>query len=144
VEISDEQRAAVRAELCAQLGHDLDITEAIRNDRGIGDPDKRTMNVRGKDDDTVPHLRCTRCPKVWLIMPGVDGYDGAEDVLNDQLAPKHRRKLRRERRRERLDAEEAEAKRLADEAAATSLQPGQPLAPSDTASAPTPAPTPAP
>jgi len=123
VEISDEQRAAVLAELCAQLGHDLDITEAIRNDRSIGDPDQLTMNVRGKDDDTVPHLRCKRCPKVWLIMPGVDGYDAAEDELNEQLAPKNRRPLRRDVRKERAAAEAAERAHHAEEQAVPVAEP---------------------
>jgi hypothetical protein len=140
MEITPEIRAAVLAAECAaQGGHLFDISQLM-----TPESDGHTMAVRAREGDTIPHLFCRRCAWVWLI--GADGpsYDAAEDNLNAQVLPKHRRKLRRERRRDRLAAEAAEAQRIADEAAATSLQPGQPLAPVDTTSAPTPAPTPAP
>jgi len=27
-----------------------------------------TADVSGPDDQTLPHLRCTRCDKVWLLV----------------------------------------------------------------------------
>lgn len=117
MEVTEEMRAAVLAAECDRHGHLIDIDEAISADPDLGDPNEHTVTIRSREADTIPHIRCKRCPTVWLIVQGAAGYDAAEAELNDRLQPKHRRKLRRERRRERAAAERAEAERLAAEQA---------------------------
>lgn len=139
MEITEEQRAAVLAQMCAEQGHLIDIDEAISDDPDI-DEHQPTINVRARDADSVPHLRCKRCPTVWLVMPGAPSYEAAEQELNDQLEPKHRRKLRRVRRQERVAAEQAAAAERAAEAAAQAVP--APAVPPSGSPAPSPAPAP--
>lgn len=107
MDVTDEMRRAVYAADCDQLGHLMDISQAISNN-----PDEHginTIRVRAEDSDTVPHLLCKRCSQVWLIVdPGVD-YDTAEAALNERLLPKFRRQLRKQRRQAAQDARDAAA-----------------------------------
>lgn len=143
MEITEEQRVAVLVQACAEQGHLIDIDEAISDDPGISDH-MPTINVRARDGDSLPHLRCRRCPMVWLVMPGIAGYDAAEQALNDLLAPKNRRKLRRDRRRERADAERVATEKAAADQAAAEKAAAELAAqsPAPTPPAPTPAPAP--
>lgn len=112
MEITDEMRAAVLAEKCERNGHVPDISQLVSNDPHVY-PGEQTIRVRAKQDDTIPHVSCKSCGWVWLI--GADGpsYDAAEDNLNTQLAPKNRRKARREVRREKAAAEAEQARAAA-------------------------------
>lgn len=104
MEVTEEMRAAVLAAECERYGHIIDINEAISDDP-THHPDEHTVTIRARDADTIPHLKCQRCPTVWLIIEGVHGYDDAEEALNARSVPERRRKLRRKRRAERAAAE---------------------------------------
>lgn len=75
--ITDEMRAAVLAELGETCVHVYDMRDLIGS--GPPDPDGLPRSVvRARDDDRLPHLRCRRCGRVWLVIDtdGVD-YDDA-------------------------------------------------------------------
>lgn len=108
MEITDEVRAAVLAEQCATAGHILDISELIGNDAAVN-PEEMTVRVKARRDDTIAHIRCKRCGRVWLVVVDGPSYDDAEDALNAQLALEHRRRLRREVRAERAAQQAAAA-----------------------------------
>lgn len=108
MEVTEEMRAAVLAAECERYGHIIDINEAISDDPTVY-PEEHTVTIRAREDDTIPHLKCQRCPTVWLIIEGVHGYDAAEEALNARFMPEKRRKTRKRRRAERAAAAAAEA-----------------------------------
>lgn len=108
MEITEEMRRAVLGAECDKLGHVPDISQAISNNPSeVGE---NTIRIRAEDADSIPHISCKRCRKVWLIVedPG-DDYDTAEAALNERLLPKFRRQLRKQRRQAAQDARDAAA-----------------------------------
>lgn len=82
IEITDEMRKAVREEECALKGHDFNLNTAFRQDETV------TSGFRSKvggPDDKLPHLSCTRCERVWLIIEAAAPYEEAETSLLGQL-----------------------------------------------------------
>lgn len=112
VDVTDEMRRAVYDADCDRRGHVPDISQLISNDPTVF-PDENTIRIRAEDPDTVPHLFCKRCGKVWLVVdPAVD-YDAAEVALNDKLQPKYHRQLRKQRRKDAAAAAQAAADQAA-------------------------------
>lgn len=101
-ELTDEIRQAVYDDDCARRGHAINVTSAVSGN--LNDTTgENVADVMGPDDDTLPHLTCWRCNRVWLVIPtsGVNYKDtmmkvreqigdvpGADRVL----APRPRRK----------------------------------------------------
>lgn len=84
-EVTDEIRQAVYEYDCARLGHEpstakmFRMTEGARSDRWVAD-------IGGPDDDTMPHVFCQRCGKVWLVVSeGGSDYEDAERKLYGML-----------------------------------------------------------
>jgi hypothetical protein len=65
--VTDEMRQAVYQADCDNNGHILAIENAIGNNLDVH-PDKHIQTVMGPDTDTLPHLYCRRCGKVWLVI----------------------------------------------------------------------------
>lgn len=76
IEVTDEMRRAVYEADCAAHGHILDTSSAVGNDGDVH-PERYTPSVIGPDADTLPHIRCQRCTKIWLVIedPGDDYAD---------------------------------------------------------------------
>lgn len=81
IEITEEMRRAVYAADCARLGHMFNLRNAVGvvADTADGTP---AADVRGPDADTLAHLYCDRCPKVWLLVeePGEDYADAVASM----------------------------------------------------------------
>lgn len=82
IEITDEMRRAVLDEMCATKGHVFNVNKAL----GRGDQGQYIIDVRGPSDDELPHITCSRCTKVWVVVevPG-ESYEEAETSFLDQL-----------------------------------------------------------
>ncbi|AEA27933.1 hypothetical protein Psed_5808 [Pseudonocardia dioxanivorans CB1190] len=82
IEVTDEMRQAVYEADCEAKGHMFVF------DRMFQSTDGHTSVVSGPDPDTLPHVRCQRCPKVWLLIddPGND-YADAVAKLRGRGAP---------------------------------------------------------
>ena len=81
IEVTDEMRAAVIAELCANQGHTLLINA---QNQSIGEI------LYGTEPDELPHIKCSRCGKVWVMSPiPRDNYDTAESALLEYLTPEN-------------------------------------------------------
>jgi hypothetical protein len=102
VTVTDEMRRAVYDADCDALGHVPDISQAISSD-----PIGRVTRIRSEDPDSLPHIFCRRCGKVWLILEPAVSYDAAEANLNDRLKPEFRRPPRNQLRADRAAAHEA-------------------------------------
>ncbi len=80
LEVTDEMRRAVIAEMCAAQGHQLSMANALVRDEG-GHPD-----VGRPDPDKLAHLTCTRCDATWIVLDDVsDDYADAEEKLRGRL-----------------------------------------------------------
>jgi hypothetical protein len=80
--ISEEMRQAVLDAECLTKGHDFDWGRLVASI-----PDRpRIIDVGAGDADVLPHLRCHRCDKVWILIedPGY-GYEDAEDKVQKKL-----------------------------------------------------------
>jgi len=80
IEITDEMRTAVLAEICAnQGGHILDTQNMFTYG-------EHAVTVRSKTDGRMPYIVCSRCELTWLVIdePGI-GYDDAEGRLRLRL-----------------------------------------------------------
>jgi hypothetical protein len=78
IEITDEMRAAVLAEMCAAQGHVYSLTSAV----DVG-PSGSTIKAK---DDRLPHISCARCGRVWLVQEeSFASYDEAEQQMYDKL-----------------------------------------------------------
>ncbi len=80
IEITDEMRKAVLAEMCTTNGHQMSMAEAIRPESG------NRYVVRSSDPNKLPHLSCSRCGLTWLVLddPSAD-YEEAEERLRSKL-----------------------------------------------------------
>ncbi len=80
IEVTDEMRKAVLAEMCEQRGHSLSASTAMSHD------DQNRLDIKSTDAGKLPHLSCTQCGKVWIVMsePG-EGYDDAEKKLRTKM-----------------------------------------------------------
>lgn len=92
IEVTEEMRRAVYEADCQRLGHLFNL----RNAMGIVDEINGTpaADVRGPNPETLPHLSCNRCPKVWLVIeqPGEDYADAVVQLKDrfknpDDVAP---------------------------------------------------------
>lgn len=103
IEVTPEMRLAVYEADCEQFGH-IPVY-----DRMFQSSDGRTLVVSGPDAETLPHVRCQRCTKVWLVIddPGND-YADAVAKLRARGAPaelaRPRRPLGKRRREEAPEA----------------------------------------
>lgn len=72
IEVTPEMRQAVYEADCEVKGHLFIFDNVFQSTDG------HTSVVSGPDADTLPHVRCGRCTKVWLLIddPGND-YDDA-------------------------------------------------------------------
>ena len=78
IEVTDEMRAAVMAEMCDRDGHSIALDRMFNTT-------ERGRNIGGHDD-REPHIYCTRCGMVWLVINDPAGnYDEAEMRLRDRL-----------------------------------------------------------
>lgn len=116
MELTDEIRRAVWAEECERLGgHDIDVgaafvwSAAYSPEATTSQATAQAVQSLADDEDKLPHLKCRRCGRAWLVMPieAVD-YDDAERAVygllqgDTELA---RRIVRTRTRRERRRAE---------------------------------------
>lgn len=84
IEITDEMRRAVLLEMCAQQGHQLDVSQAV----GSASGEQTNDEVRGPDESRLPFICCIRCGRVWLVVEtGADSYEEAESGAFEQLHP---------------------------------------------------------
>jgi hypothetical protein len=80
IEITDEMRAAVLAEMCQRDGHVVNGNEAI------GFDEKNQHGVRRLDPNKLPHMQCQRCNVTWIVLDETgDGYEDAEEKLRSKL-----------------------------------------------------------
>jgi hypothetical protein len=78
VKITDEMRQAVHAEDCAAAGHLLDFGAMMTYEQVAG---RSVLHVGSPDELQLPHIRCTRCTRVWIVFPAEGwGYEDAERV----------------------------------------------------------------
>lgn len=95
MDLTPEERT-VLAGLCARMGgHQFDLSELI-----TPGPDGMTVDIRAHDEDSLPHVSCRRCGRVWLFVAEGETYEAAEAALNAQA--KAPRPLRAQRRADRL------------------------------------------
>ncbi|MGD9989318.1 hypothetical protein [Pseudonocardia sp.] len=82
IEVTDEMRQAVYEADCEAKGHIHVFDKMLQRTDGPANV------VSGPDEATMPHVRCQRCPKVWLLIddPGND-YDDAVAKLRSRGAP---------------------------------------------------------
>ena len=77
MEITEEMRRVVHLEDCEELGHQLDYS-AARTKR----PGGPGVDVEATDSLHLPHITCTRCGLVWIVLPQPGwGYDDAERAV---------------------------------------------------------------
>lgn len=67
MDVTDDMRKAVYEADCAAYGHLLDIANCFGHQPG-SNPGTYASTVCGPDSDTLPHLTCRRCHKVWLVI----------------------------------------------------------------------------
>lgn len=87
IEVTPEMRAAVYEADCKARGHIWDTTNMLSATDEIlpestnGYP---TTVVRAQDATQMPHLKCSRCERVWLVMdePGNDYEDAVARAIN--------------------------------------------------------------
>ncbi len=80
LEVTDEMRKAVFAELCETQGHALSMAEALRT----GDDNRFT--VTSSDPNKLPHITCTRCGIAWVVVNEAGtSYEDAEEKLRGRL-----------------------------------------------------------
>jgi hypothetical protein len=104
IEVTEEMRRAVYALDCDAKGHLVDFSNAVGltavpNANGGSYP---AQDVLGPNDETLPHLTCRRCGRVWLIVEDAgDNYPDAVarlqgKVLNpDDFKPRKKRRTAR-------------------------------------------------
>lgn len=76
IEVTEEMRAAVYAADCERLGHMFNLNTALRPVEA-SNLLSTTAEVGGPNEDTIAHLSCNRCPKIWLVIedPGENYAD---------------------------------------------------------------------
>ncbi len=81
LEVTDEMRQAVYAELCETDGHALSLQQAF-----VFDVDHQNQTVGSPDETKMPNIYCTRCKRTWLVLiePGTS-YEDAEEKLRGKL-----------------------------------------------------------
>jgi hypothetical protein len=127
MEVTPEMRAAVYADDCKTQGHLLDYTYVFIIEDGEG------YIPPGVPEDMIPHVRCMRCHRVWLLVEeSAATYEEAETALFAKLKTADAKRIKgirekriiRKKERERREAEqqaqyladlEAQAKQLAEE-----------------------------
>lgn len=91
IEVTDEMRQAVHEEDCARLGHDFALEDAFQSVPG-GSP---YPQLGARDSEAIPHLRCRRCARVFLIIEdGGNDYDDAAEKLKARLKNPKRLRVR--------------------------------------------------
>jgi hypothetical protein len=89
VELTDEIRAAVRAEQCAEEGHQLDFTTVLKRDKN------NRYEVGSSDPNKLPHVTCRRCLQTWILVDESGAtYDEADQKFRDRLRDEDPRKRR--------------------------------------------------
>lgn len=105
IEVTEDVRRAVYEADCAAQGHLLDFNSAVGSDPDDLDPQGVPKTVlTGPEDGQLPHVRCRRCSRVWLLID-VSGanYDDAVRQVGERLrVPRSTRdEVLRPRRRKR-------------------------------------------
>ncbi len=80
IELTDEMRQAVLAEMCEKEGHYLSLGSAlVRDEQGHN-------QIGSQDPGRLPHLSCSRCGRAWIIVddPGTN-YDDAAKKFRGRL-----------------------------------------------------------
>ncbi len=81
IEITDEMRQAVYAELCETDGHALSLRETF-----VFDDAHQKQLVGSPDETKMPNISCTRCERTWLVLSEAGiGYEDAEEKLRGRL-----------------------------------------------------------
>lgn len=109
-EITPALRQAVYEADCKEQGHIYDLMIGYELDDVnvlVGRPDGHG------DTDDLPHIRCRRCRRVWLVVPDSPGldYEDAEERVTKRVRKEDSLQGivvdRRERRRKRREREQA-------------------------------------
>lgn len=79
MEITDEMRKVVREELCRENGHQLRFNNLLDH--------TYSAFISGQERDDLPHVTCTVCPRVWVLVEedSATTYDEAEAKLQSRL-----------------------------------------------------------
>jgi len=88
--LTDEIRQAVHDEDCELGGHMLSLTNATAWEPSQAPGAKinaGAARVQGPAGQ-LPHVRCARCNKVWILVPDAQvGYDAAQEAFRGHLKP---------------------------------------------------------
>jgi hypothetical protein len=83
IKVTEEMRRAVFADMCERQGHAFTLDSLIQTTYTDGFAGN---HIKAKTDGQLPHVRCSRCDKTWLVVddPG-EGYDNAVKKFRDRL-----------------------------------------------------------
>jgi len=86
LQVTPNMRRAVYEEDCQINGHIYNFSDLLGG-RDVGEEEVQVVDLIGHDDK-IPHIHCSRCNKVWLVVevPGID-YDDAVAKLEKRLKP---------------------------------------------------------
>jgi hypothetical protein len=87
IEITEELRQAVHEDDCEHLGHIFNLNMIFGALPGETGPiSTGAAVITGPNDTTFPHLKCSRCGHVWLVIPeSGKTYDDAAQNLKSKL-----------------------------------------------------------
>lgn len=99
IEVTEEMRRAVYTADCEAQGHIMDISNAVGVTRAHGVAGTYAPDVLGPDDETLPHLSCRRCGRVWLVIDesGVDYPDAVSKLTAKVRDPEMVKPRKRDR-----------------------------------------------
>jgi hypothetical protein len=90
IEITDEIRHAVLAEMCETSGHIVNTIEAV------GFDDNNRPGIRTSDPDKLPHMYCNRCGITWIVIAeNGANYDDADTKFRKRLKDDDPQKTRK-------------------------------------------------
>ncbi len=93
IEITDEMRTAVLAEMCDREGHFIGFNEAL------GPDEKDHTTVKNRDPDKLPHFYCTRCGLTWIVVEqAAANYDDADTKFRGRLKDDDPQKTRKSKK----------------------------------------------
>jgi len=101
IELTDEIRKAVLAEMCTNQGHQFALANAVV----AASESNRVPNIQIKDWK-LPHITCSRCGMVWVVVDvPAPTYEAAEEMIRAGAKSTTRIDELRKRRREQPPAQ---------------------------------------